>query len=85
MLLNTIDGAVPLHIAAVDGVAVMAGVGLTVTTALVVALQPLALPVMAYVAVADVLLLLLVKVWLMVDAVPELPPLIPLPCVTLQL
>ena len=62
MLLNTIDGAVPLHIAAVDGVAVM-----------------------AYVAVADVLLLLLVKVWLMVDAVPELPPLIPLPCVTLQL
>lgn len=45
MLLNAIDGAVPLHMATVDGVAVMAGVGLTVTTALVVALQPLAVPV----------------------------------------
>ena len=45
MLLNAIDGAVPLHMAAVDGVTVNAGVGLTVTTAVALAVQPLAVPV----------------------------------------
>jgi hypothetical protein len=77
-------GALPLHIETVDGVAVMPGVGLTVTTAVVDAVHVLALPVIVYVAVPAVLLLLLVKVCEMVLPEPALPPLMPALWATVQ-
>ena len=45
MLVKAIDGAVPLQMDTVEGVAVIAGVGLTVTVAVAVALQLLAVAV----------------------------------------
>ena len=45
LLVKAILGAVPLHIDTADGVAVIAGPGLTVTTALAVAVHVLAVPV----------------------------------------
>ena len=44
LLLKVTEGAVPLQITGVAGVAVMVGVGLTVTIAEVVAVQLLAVP-----------------------------------------
>ena len=44
-LVNAIDGAAPLQMDTVDGVAVIAGVGFTVIVVVAVALQPAALPV----------------------------------------
>lgn len=46
VLLRPILGASPLHIDTVDGVALIAGVGLTVTVDVVLAVQLLAVPVM---------------------------------------
>ena len=46
MLESTMLGAEPLHTVVVDGVAVITGTGLTVTTAVVVAVQLLAVLVM---------------------------------------
>ena len=45
MLVRLILGVPPLHNETVDGVAVMTGVGFTVTVAVVEAVQLLALPV----------------------------------------
>ena len=46
MLVRAILGAVPSHIVVVEGVAVIAGIGSTVTTAVAVPVQVLAEPVM---------------------------------------
>ena len=67
-----------------DGVAVITGVGFTVTVAVAVALQLFALPVIVYDAVPAMLLLLLLSVWAMGVPLPALPPVIPLPWATLQ-
>ena len=45
VLVSAILGALPLHIDTVAGVAVITGVGLTVTTAVAVPVQVLAVPV----------------------------------------
>jgi hypothetical protein len=45
VLVRAIEGAAPLHIDGADGVAVIEGVGLTVITTVVVAVHPLAVPV----------------------------------------
>lgn len=45
VLVNAILGALPLHIAVADGVAVITGAGLTVITAEAVAVQLFAVPV----------------------------------------
>ena len=67
--------------------AVAAGFGFTVMVAVADAVHELAEPVIVYVAVAEVVLLLLDNVWAI--EVPQeveqaVPPLIPVPCVTLQ-
>ena len=86
VLLSTILGAVPLHTAGVDGVAVIDGIGLTVIVAVMLAEQVLAVPVIVYVAVAEVLLLLLVNVCEIGDPVPLLlpPSVMPLAVATLH-
>lgn len=45
LLVKAMLGAVPLHIAVADGVAVMVGVGLIVTAAVADAVQVLAVPI----------------------------------------
>ena len=58
LLVNAIPGALPLQIATLDGVAVIAGIGLTVIDAVADAVQLLAVPITVYVTLPAVLLLL---------------------------
>jgi len=75
-------GALPLHTDAVEGAAVINGIGLTVTVAVAVAVHPFAVvPVIVYVAVPPVLLLMLVSGCAIGVPLPELPPLIPFPSI----
>ena len=58
LLVKAMLGALPLQIATLDGVAVIAGIGFTVIDALADAVQLLALPITVYVTLPAVLLLL---------------------------
>ena len=71
--------AVPLQIKEAAGVAVITGVGFTVTTAVALAVQVFEVPMIVYVAVPAVVVLLLLNVCAMVVPLSELPPLIPEP------
>ena len=84
VLVNAILGAVLLQIIEVSGVVVITGIGLTVTVAEVLLAQPLALPVIVYVAVPAVLLLLFDKVCAIGVPGPDEPPVIPPPSTTVQ-
>ena len=66
-----------LQIIEVSGVVVITGIGLTVTVAEVLAAQPLALPVIVYVAVPAALLLLFDNVCAIGVPDPDEPPVIP--------
>ena len=77
VLFKDIAVAVPLQIVEVSGVAVIEGMGSTVTTAVIVALQLFATPVIVYVAVPAVLLLLLVNVWFIRVPLLAEPPVMP--------
>jgi hypothetical protein len=73
-------GALPLQIVGAEGVAVIAGFGLTVTV--MVVLDPMQEPVVAvgvtiYFTVPEIELLGSVSVWLMVEPLPDEAPVIP--------
>jgi hypothetical protein len=84
VLLKAMLVAVPLQIDKLDGVAVITGIGFTVITAVVVAVQLLAVPVIVYVAVPGVLLLLLLNGCAIGLPVPEVAPVMVGVCTTLH-
>jgi hypothetical protein len=84
VLLNDILVAVPLQIIEVGGVAVICGIGFTLTLAVIVAVHPFTVPVIVYAAVPTVLLLLFVSTCDIGVPLPADPPLIPTVSATVQ-